>query len=275
MITSEVSHPEEFRLEHIYASYGSKEILKDISFTVPCPESKGVVVGLLGANGSGKSTLLKTICNQLPHKGQCWLHGQLLEQLPAKELARHISYIPQRSGIRISLSVLDVVLMGYHPVLKLFEQPSLQMRQDAMKALHTTGIEHLAEQDYLSLSEGEKQLCILARTLIEGTQLLLLDEPDSALDFHNKYRMLQLLTRLVKTQNKTAFLCIHDPAAALDFCDQLILLKKGTVSSVLFPEKDSLAVLKEGLTQVYGSVTLQKLTDSRQHSRFVLLSDIS
>ena len=93
------------------AGYGKESVLKNISFSLVA----GQLTGILGANGCGKTTLLKAICGILPHGGSCVLDGIKLEDCSPRELARRCSYIPQRSGITIDISVLDVVLMGFNP----------------------------------------------------------------------------------------------------------------------------------------------------------------
>ena len=110
------------------------------------------------------------------------------------------------------------------------------MRAAADEALRTVGLADKAGQDYLTLSGGEKQLCILARTIAEDAPLLLLDEPDSALDLANRSRMTALLAQLVHTGGKTALVCLHDPALALDSCDILVVLQGGGVAAVLHPQ---------------------------------------
>ena len=105
-------------VEKISAGYGGHPILADVSFQL----EQGCMMGILGANGCGKTTLLKTICGILPHKGTCLLEQTVLEQLSARRMARLVGYIPQRSGISIDISVLDVVLMGFNPRLGLLER---------------------------------------------------------------------------------------------------------------------------------------------------------
>lgn len=100
-------------VEKISAGYGGHPILADVSFQL----EQGCMMGILGANGCGKTTLLKTICGILPHKGTCLLEQAVLEQLSARRMARLVGYIPQRSGISIDISVLDVVLMSFNPRL--------------------------------------------------------------------------------------------------------------------------------------------------------------
>lgn len=260
-----------FKAEHISVSYGSRKILKDISFSI---DSSNSLIGLVGANGCGKTTLLKAICNQLPHKGTFILNNQPLEKLSPRELARILSYIPQRSGIQISISVLDMVLMGFNPILKLLERPDESMRESALNALNIAGAAHLANQDYLTLSEGEKQLCVLARTLVQNTPLMLLDEPDSALDFHNKYSMMRTVRHVTKISGKAAMICLHDPMLALDFCDQLILIKDGSILTSIYPVKDSVDTIEAAFSSLYDNITVKEVTDSSKKRRLVLMSDI-
>lgn len=259
-----------FQMHHVHVAFGSRQILKDISFSI----GTETLTGLLGINGSGKTTLLRTICNQLPHSGHCILGSLTLEMLSVKELARNISYIPQRSGIHISMSALDVVLMGYNPILRLTEYPDAAQKEAAEEALCHVGMGEYGTRDYLSLSEGEKQLCILARTLIENTSLLLLDEPDSSLDFHNKYRMMNLLSQVITQSHKSGLLCLHDPILALNYCNELLLLKDGTISSVLHPREDPLEFMENALADIYGPVQLSRIEHAgKQH--LALLSTLN
>lgn len=260
-----------FKAEHISVSYSSRKVLKDISFSI---DSSNSLIGLVGANGCGKTTLLKAICNQLPHEGTFTLYNRPLEKLSPRELARSLSYIPQRSGIQISISVLDMVLMGFNPILKLLESPSDSMRKSALNALNMAGAAHLANQDYLTLSEGEKQLCVLARTLVQNTPLMLLDEPDSALDFHNKYSMMKTVRHVTELSGKAAMICLHDPMLALDFCDQLILIKDGSILTSIFPKKDSADVIEAAFLALYDNITVKEATDRSGNRRLVLISEI-
>ena len=160
----------------------------------------------------------------LPHQGACLLEDSPLEGLSPRKLARLCSYIPQRSGIAIDISALDVVLMGFNPHLGLLEHPGASMRQSAIQALELVGLVGRGEDNYLTLSEGQKQLCILARTLVSDSKLLLLDEPESALDFRFRHQMLSLLRNWVTSRNRSAVVSLHDPTLALNFCDKLLLL---------------------------------------------------
>ena len=251
------------------AGYGARAVLREVSFTAEA----GQMVGILGANGSGKTTLLKAVCGILPHKGGCTLDGQRLEGLAPRQLARRCGYIPQRSGITIDLPVLEVVLMGFNPRLGLLEQPTPAMRAAAHAALAAVGLAGREEENYLTLSEGQKQLCILARTLAAGGELLLLDEPESALDFRHRARVLGLLGRWVAGGRRAAVVTLHDAALALNCCDRLVVLSGGRVEAVLDPAADSLAAMEERLAAVYGAVSLHRIADRSGRSQLVMLKE--
>ncbi len=255
-------------VQDLTVRYGTVAVLQGVSFSVPV---SGQLIGLLGVNGSGKTTLLKAAAGLLPHTGQCLLDGVPLESLSTRRLAQTVSYIPQQSGISVSLSAREVVLMGFNPRLGVLQSPTAAMRAAADEALRTVGLANKAGQDYLTLSGGEKQLCILARTIAEDAPLLLLDEPDSALDLANRSRMTALLAQLVHTGGKTALVCLHDPALALDSCDILVVLQGGGVAAVLHPRTDPPAVLQAALAAVYGPLELLPVTDCRGRRRLALL----
>lgn len=268
-------------IEHVSAGYGRRQVLSGVSFRAEA----GMLTGLLGANGCGKTTLLRVLCQQLPHTGQCIRGGQPLEALSPRELARQISYIPQRSGITISLPVLEVVLMGFNPVLGLLQHPSETQRAQAFQALETMGMDQFASTDYQKLSEGQKQLCILARTLVEDAPLLLLDEPESSLDFQHRHHIMQQLSALVQgtsdrdtlekqklpcrsavgkqkipdrsSARKIALITLHDPALALQYCGRLVLLKDGVCAGIIHPFSDSIPQMEQALTEIYGPMRLK------------------
>lgn len=258
-------------VSHLCAGYGGRDILQDVSFAAEA----GQLVGVLGANGSGKTTLLKAIGGILPHRGSCTVEGRALEKLSARQLATLCSYVPQRSGITIDLSALDVVLMGYNPRLGLLEHPTRAMRAEAESLLAMVGLPDCAEKNYLHLSEGQKQLCILARTLAADSSLLLLDEPESALDLHHRSHMLALLRQLIadETTPRSGIIVLHDPALALDYCDALLLLEEGRLAGCIHPRQDAPEEMERQLSRIYGAVTLLRCRDHGGAEHFVMLKD--
>jgi len=254
----------------ITAGYGGKNIVNDISFEL----ESGCIMGILGANGCGKTTLLKAICNIIPHKGSCTVDGTVLEKLNPGKLAKLCSYIPQRSGIGIDISVLDVVLMGFNPRLGLLQNPDRKMIETAYAALSKAGLDCKADTNFMHLSEGQKQLCILARTIAADSHLMLLDEPESALDFRFRYRMLEILRSLVKDTGKGIIVSLHDPMLALNMCDKLLLLgNDGKLAGIVFPAADSLDNTERLLCGIYGHIGLTSVIDKNGKQHIVMLNE--
>ncbi len=258
-----------FTASKICAGYDRGHVIKEISFDL----EPGRLMGILGANGSGKTTLLKAICGNLPHTGSAVLNGCVLETLSARQIAKLCSYIPQRSGITIDISALDVVLMGFNPRLGLLEHPNSAMRTAAREALALAGLSGKENMNYLHLSEGQKQLCILARTLVADSKLLLLDEPESALDFRYRYRMLEILRKWIGREEKAAIVTLHDPSLALNYCDQLLLLSDGEVLGTIYPQSDPFDKMEQMLSKVYGPISLQVCSTRSGRSHVVMLKE--
>lgn len=258
-----------FFADGVCAGYGGRRVIENVSFSM----ESGRIMGILGANGSGKTTLIKSICGILPHEGECTLEGVRLEGLSARKMAQKCSYIPQRSGISIDISVLDVVLMGFNARLGLLEHPSGEMKARAMEALERAGLGGMAEKNYMHLSEGQKQLCILARTLAADASLLLLDEPESALDFRYRYRMLSVIRDWIGRGGRYALVTLHDPMLALNCCDDLLVLRDGRNIGVLRPRTDSFEKMEEMLCAVYGKICLASCADSTGRRHIVMLKE--
>ena len=258
-----------FEVTDLSVGYGKTDIMSHLSFSVEA----GSVNGILGANGCGKTTVLKAICGILPHRGQCTLDGVCLEMLSAKQIARVCSYIPQRSGITIELTVLDVVMMGFNPQLGLLEYPSTEMKNRAMAALASVGLSGRESECYLALSEGQKQLCILARTMVADAKLCLMDEPESALDFRYRYHMLSVLRDRMAASGAAALVTLHDGSLALNFCDKLFLISGGGLLGVISPKTDPVEKMEALLSELYGSISLHTCTDRGGRTHWMILKE--
>lgn len=238
-------------VEHLSSGYDRVEIVQDVGFTV----NSGEFCALLGLNGCGKTTLIKTICGFLPvSEGQCLVDGQDCTRLNEYQRAMRMAYIPQRGSLITGKTVLDVVLMGYNPHLRMLESPGKKQRQKAVEILERLGLTDYVDRDYAKLSEGQKQLVILARTLVQDTPVLLMDEPDSALDFVNRNMVLEKVRDIIHTQNKAGLISLHDPNFALAYCDCLLLMKEGRIVRELSLNGASREILENALSEIYGNI---------------------
>ena len=243
------------KVENISAGYGDKVIIEDINFTT----IKSEFTALLGLNGTGKTTLLKTISGLIkPMSGKWSINGRNISNLKEKERAQIISYMSQRHSIVYDIKVVDVVVMGITPYLGIFETPSKAHRETAYEMIKLMGMEEYGDNNFNNLSEGQKQLIIIARNLMQNTALLLFDEPDSALDFVNKHMVLSKIREVVKRDNRGGLITLHDPNYALNYCDRIILIDRGKVFVDFVTSEVDKEFLKEVFTSIYGNIEVIK-----------------
>ena len=241
------------KIENISCGYYHKEIVHRASFCV----DSGEFCALLGLNGCGKTTLIKAICGFLPvHDGKCHAGGDDCTAMNERQRALRLSYIPQRGSLITGKTVLEVVLMGFNARLHLLDSPGRSHRRKALEALEQLGMAHLADRDYGQLSEGQKQMIILARTLVQDTPVLLMDEPDSALDFVNRNVVLRKVRQIIHTQGKAGLITLHDPNFALSYCDTLLLMREGTLIQRLSLKGASREDVENALKKIYGNIRI-------------------
>lgn len=196
----------------------------------------GQVVGLLGPNGCGKSTLLRGVCGSARiFDGRVTVAGQDALALSARQRAKYIALLPQRVGLLPGLTVGEVILMGRYAHGGLFAGPTPADRDLARHTARFFGVEDLWDRDCAALSEGQRQLVHLCRVAVQQAPVLLLDEPNSALDFGNTHRLFGALHRWVSGENRTVLAVLHDPTLALAHCDLLLLMQGGRLLGTLDP----------------------------------------
>lgn len=241
-------------VEKLFCGYGAKHIVNDASFSL----EQGEFCALLGLNGCGKSTLIKTLCALIPsYSGNVKVLGNNLLDLNEKQRAGLVSYIPQRISTIYGKTALDVVLMGFNATLGLFDNYSSKQKETALWIMEKTDTLKFASLLFEQLSEGQKQLVIFARTLAQNTPVVFMDEPDSALDFTNKNRILEKIKQVMNSENKTALIVLQDPNAALCFCDRLLLMKEGKLKyNISRKEFNNYDLLYSSLSDIYGSIKI-------------------
>jgi iron complex transport system ATP-binding protein len=213
--------------EELSFGYGpaTPTVLKGISAEVLASS----VTAILGPNGSGKTTLLHLLLGLLtPKSGDILLAGRSRSLYSPRELRQLIALVPQEESVPFELSVLEYVLLGRAPHLRLLALPGEEDLRIALAALETTGIPTLQDRPFPSLSGGERQLATIARALAQETAILLMDEPTSHLDLANRRRVLGVM-RLLGKAGKTVLFTTHDPNAAAAVADHALMLREGRV----------------------------------------------
>lgn len=255
-------------VKDLSAGYGNKKVLENINFEINSNE----IVGLLGANGCGKTTLIKSLCRIIPHMGEVKIEETEVSSLSVREFAKNCSLVPQKSGIGIDISVLDVVLMGFNPFLQLLAKPTNEMNYKSLKILEELGIKDRAYDNFQELSEGQKQLVIIARSIVADTRIMFMDEPESSLDFQVRYDAMDMLHRRIIDSNKCALISLHDINLALKFCDRLLLIKDRNITSVIDVKNDSISSIEQKLKSIYGDIKVLSVTKNNEES-FVMVKD--
>lgn len=198
--------------------------LRDVTIRVP----SGACTGVLGPNGCGKTTLLRLLAGVLrPHGGTVTLDDRPLDGYSRRAVARRLALVPQQTHPVFDYTVLELVLMGRHPHLGPFTLEGPRDLAIAHEALSATGADHLAGRAYGSLSGGEQQRVIIAAALAQEPDILLLDEPTTALDLRAQVEITALLARLVRVRRATLVISTHDLNLAAALCDRLVVLRDG------------------------------------------------
>lgn len=211
-------------LKQICVSRDGKRILHDINFNlVP-----GKITAIVGPNGSGKSSLLKVMVGAMqPDSGQVQLDEKPLQKWQRKSLAKALAYLPQASERPNGMSVEEVVACGRFAHLPPWANLSADDQNAVQHALQQTEMSDKASLAVDHLSGGEMQRVWLATVLAQGSDLLLLDEPNSFLDLSHQLELMELIQRLNRDLNKTIVLVIHDLNQAIQWCDEVLVMKQG------------------------------------------------
>lgn len=213
-----------------------EEILKNINLHL----EKGHILSVLGPNGIGKTTLLKCMIGLLPWtKGRSLLNGTDLHEMKSRDIWNTISYIPQAHSFSFSYTGLEMVMLGRSSHLGLFEQPGAREIEMAEAMMEKVGITRLAGKDCNRMSGGELQMVLIARALINEPELIILDEPETGLDFHNQILVLNMIERLAHEEGISAIMNTHYPTNAMSIADEAFMMNRkgerfyGTTDSIL------------------------------------------
>ena len=186
---------------------------------------------IIGRNGRGKSTLLRTLAAlQPPLGGQALADGTDISRLAPESMARTVGIVLTARPEATDMTVAELVQLGRTPYTGFWGRLTTADRDIAVHAMRSVGIEPLATRRVCSLSDGECQKAMIAKTLAQQTPFILLDEPTAFLDFAGKIGLMRLLCQLAHHEGKTILMTTHDLEMALHTADRLWVMHDEGIS---------------------------------------------
>jgi iron complex transport system ATP-binding protein len=231
-----------------------REVVRGVSAAF----ERGGLVALVGPNGAGKTSLLRAITGVLPHGGRIALGGAPLDRLPPTERARRIGYLPQGHVAHWPLAARDIVALGRAP----HGSPDpARLRPDDQaaveRAMRLTGVAELADRPVTELSGGERARVALARVLSTEAEIVLADEPTTALDPRFQLEIVCAL-RTAADAGALIIAVTHDLALAARFAERVLVIDGGRIAADGAPAE---ALSDEVLARVFGIAALRASRD--------------
>ncbi len=231
-------------LEHVFFAYQHHLILEDVSLEV----QRGEFLAIIGPNGAGKTTLLKLMLGLLkPQKGNIYLFGKPISLW--NKTKNRIGYVPQTVKIDTSfpINVKEFVMTGRYGMLRGAARPQRGDWQIVEKVIGEIGIAKVAHRQIGELSGGQRQKMLIARALAGEPEVLILDEPMTAIDPESMEGVYELLKRLHQ-QNFTIITVSHDVGVVAQYSDNIACVNRKVVKHGR-PEE---VLQEEVLTAMYG-----------------------
>ena len=215
-------------IRNVAKSFGNNPVLRDISLEI----AEGEFLTILGESGSGKTTLLRIIAGfETATSGELWMSGQRLDHQPPYR--RRVNTVFQHYALFPHLTVEQNVAYG----LRVARRPESEVTQRVAEALDKVKMSAHAKKKPSKISGGQQQRVALARALVNRPQLLLLDEPLSALDA-NLRRQMQVELKSLQREVGIAFVFVtHDQEEAMVMSDRIALLRSGELEQIASPRE--------------------------------------
>ena len=252
-----------FHTQDLSVGYDGRALIHDINIQV----EKGKILTLIGPNGAGKSTILKSITRHLAKIcGQVYIDRQEIYAWSARELAKRVAVVLTDRIHPELMTCGEVVAMGRYPYTNALGHLTARDREIVAQAMERVHALDLAERDFATLSDGQRQRIMLARAICQEPQVLVLDEPTAYLDIRHKIELLDILREMAHERGITVIMSLHEIDLATKISDYLLCVKGDTIEAFGPPED----ILAEGVIErlydiqrgsynlLFGSVELAK-----------------
>ena len=216
---------ENLKLEKFSTGYKNNFIIQSIDLSIKSGEWLGVV----GPNGSGKSTLIKGICRIIkPFKGRIYLKEKDISRYTNKLLSQKISFLPQQFNSNLQFTVKELVSLGRSPYKEFWEFDLNKTDNEKIdEALNLVDIYDFKDKLLTQVSGGQRQRAYLALALAQDTEILILDEPTTALDLKYQIKFLEILKKLKEKKEVSIITILHDLNLTARYAEKILALKNG------------------------------------------------
>ena len=239
-----------------HSPQGELAVISNLSFSV----REGEFLAIVGPSGCGKSTILNLISGLLqPEQGEI-----CIQKKPGRNSVRHIGYMLQKDHLFEWRTIYRNVMLG----LEIQHQKTEEKKKQVQKMLETYGLHQFENAHPSQLSGGMRQRAALIRTLALEPDILLLDEPFSALDYQTRLNVSDDIGRIIRREGKTAILVTHDISEAISMADRVLILTsrpahlKREVKIVLEnPDRTPIASRNDPRFKYYFNLIWKELND--------------
>jgi iron complex transport system ATP-binding protein len=226
-----------------------KYILQGINWTV----NPGEHWAIIGLNGSGKTSLLNMVNGYIwPSKGEISILGKQFGKYDMRELRKKIGWVSSSLQEKLyqNETAEEIVLSGKSATIGLYEKPKAKVLKRASLIMKQFQCDHLADQLYWTLSQGEKQKVLIARALISSPRLLIMDEPCAGLDIFAREQVLSLMEDIVRHKPSPTLLYVsHHLEEILPVFTHALLICRGKIHSL---GKTREVITRENLSNFFG-----------------------
>lgn len=212
--------------------YGNADVF--LLYKLNCDIKKNKFTAIIGPNGSGKSTLFKCLSGiYTAHKGEVILKGKNIQKISKEERAKTLAIIQQKNELGAKLTIEEIVEFGRIPYnsKKIGYTLSKNDKNIINETLKKVGIFDLKDKYFQELSGGQQQRVWLALALVQEPEIILLDEPTNFLDIMYQLELLDMLRKMVDSNQLTVCAILHDINQVRKYADYVIILKQGKIIS--------------------------------------------
>ena len=223
-----------FETKDLAVGYNGSILIHDINIQI----EKGKILTLIGPNGAGKSTILKTITRHLAKiQGTVQIGEHEIGNWTAKDMAKQVAVV-LTDRIRPELmTCAEVVAMGRYPYTNMLGRLTPEDQKIVREALQRVHALELAQQDFSTLSDGQRQRIMLARAICQEPEIIVLDEPTAYLDIRHKIELLDILREMAHEKGITVIMSLHEIDLATKISDYLVCVKGDTIAAFGKPEE--------------------------------------